>query len=446
MTILKKTTKTSAKADKLFESFKKGKRYYFLKKIGEGGLGTVCSYFDTYLNRVIAVKELKRESRKKQHCVQSFINEAKLISYLDHPGVVSVFNTFFWDDASLCYSMNMVEGCNLAVFLEEHSPQSRTPSFINPCLDIAKKLCETLAFVHDRGVIHLDLKPENIMIGRYGEVMVMDWGSARLYDSKPYFDYLHSHTGKTGLVRFEEESPDVILGTPMYMSPEQTCSTRDCLSPASDIFSAGIIFYEMFAGVHPFPAGDVIELLRQVREHRPPPLHEVNYDIPRRLSQICQKMMEKTSSKRYRSFQEVLSDITEFQNSGQTFATRTFQAGEIIFREGDPGDYAFIVLAGKVGIIKKVDGQDTIIAELGRDEIVGELAVFTHQTRTATVVALDPTTIRMMSKEEVEGELEKLSPWVGKMITGLSKRFIDLNEKMVRQGARSPCSQENVSR
>jgi serine/threonine protein kinase len=422
---------TAIDSESPLQSLTKEKRYFFLQKIGEGGLGTVSTYFDTFLNRIVAVKELKKENRKKSNCMQTFINEARLISYLDHPGVVAVYNTFFWDDRSLCYSMKMIEGSNLGVYLETFAPHTRLLHSLNPCLDIIKKICETLAFVHDRGVIHLDLKPENIMVGSYGEVLIMDWGTARLFNSKPYFDYLQRHADEPGLVKFEEEARDVILGTPMYMSPEQTCSTRDRLTPASDIFSVGILISEMLAGRHPFPAGDLAALMRQIREYEPPPLHEVNSDVPRRLSQICARMLAKKPENRYRSFHEILADITEFQNSGQAFSTRTCRQGEIIFREGDPGDYAFIVILGKVGVFKSVDNCDTLVAELGRDEIVGELAIFSGQPRTATIIALEPTVIRIMSRADVERELDKLSPWVGKMISGLSKRFINLNEKMV---------------
>jgi serine/threonine-protein kinase len=416
------------------EFFKKKKRYYFLERIGEGGLGQVSSYFDTYLNRVIAVKELKAEHRSRKNCLQSFINEAKLISYLDHPGVVSVYNTFFWDDHSLCYSMKMIEGTSLGDFMVAQSPLSRSPFFVSPCLEVFKKLSETLAFVHDRGVIHLDLKPDNIMIGRYGEVMVMDWGSAHLYDRSAYFDYLKRYTGKASLGQFEEEARDVILGTPMYMSPEQTCSSRDQLTPASDIFSVGIIFYEMMTGQHPFPAQELKVLMQQIRGYEARLLHEVNPDIPRRLSQICARMMAKEPRERYASFHELLSDITEFQNSGQTFSTRIFKPGETIMTEGEPGDYAFVILLGRVGVVKTVEGRSRIIAELGRDEIVGELALFSNQPRTATVIALEMTTIRIMSRQDVERELEKLHPWVSRMVTGLSNRFIGLNEKLARGG------------
>lgn len=224
----------------------------------------------------------------------------------------------------------------------------------------------------------------------------------------------------------------MILGTPNYMSPEQTDSSRDTLTPSSDIFSAGIILYQMMTGIQPFSSMDETkEIMAQVRNFNPAPIHKINSDVPLRLSKICERMLEKKSSLRYYNLKEVIEDINEFYNSGQAFYIRTYQPGETIFNEGEVGRYFFKILSGKVEISKRVNGKHKVLAELGKNEFVGELAIFTNQPRTATVKSIEPTAIRIMEKVSVEKELEKLSPWVGGMITGLSKRFIKLNEKVI---------------
>jgi CRP-like cAMP-binding protein len=144
-------------------------------------------------------------------------------------------------------------------------------------------------------------------------------------------------------------------------------------------------------------------------------------------------MIEKMPDARYRSFHEVLQDLNELRNSGRLFDTKYYGAGEVIFHEGEDGTYSFIILSGKVDISKTVDGRRVSIAELGKDEIVGELAIFSDEPRSATVTALEPTTIRIMKRQEIDRELEKLAPWVGSMISGLSDRFIELNETLLVQ-------------
>jgi CRP-like cAMP-binding protein len=143
-------------------------------------------------------------------------------------------------------------------------------------------------------------------------------------------------------------------------------------------------------------------------------------------------MLQKDPGVRYGSFKDILEDISEFCNSGQAFSTRTYKPGEILFREGDAGDFAFEILLGAVEVIKSVEGKEKVLARLKKGEIVGELAIFAGQPRTATVRAVEPTAIRVMDKASVEKELDKLSPWVGKMITSLSNRFIEINEKLAQ--------------
>jgi serine/threonine protein kinase len=262
--------------------------------------------------------------------------------------------------------------------------------------------------------------------------MIMDWGNARLYNTKPYYDYLSQHLESVKLANLEKEAENIILGTPHYMSPEQTDHSREELTPSSDIFSAGIILYQMLTGVHPFTfTAETREIMKQIRDYNPKPAHSINSDIPVRLSIICQNMLEKDRSLRYKSLKDVLEDLDGFFTSGQAFLTRTYQPGETIVLEGEAGDYSFKIISGIVEVTKMVEGKQKVLAQLGKGEIFGELAIFTKQPRIATVKAIEPTTIRVMDKESVEKELEKLSPWVGNMITGLSRRFIELNEKLV---------------
>ncbi len=419
--------------EKLLELYRRPNRYRELKQLGEGGLAVVSACFDAYLGRVVALKELKEANLENSFLVKSFVNEARMVGYLDHPGVVSVFDTFVLDKGRVCYTMTMVEGESLAKMLDTDSMFRQGPRIpMVQALEVFTKIVEAMAHVHDRGVLHLDLKPENIMVGRHGEVFIMDWGNARLFNTEPYQEYLRKFAGDIKVEPVDPERRNVVMGTPLYMSPEQTNTPRDLLTPGSDIFSAGAVFYEMLTGRRAFHSETSEEAMDKVRTLVPPQVHDLNPEVPVRLSQICAKMLEKKVYDRYRSFDEVLTDLSRLRDSGQEFATRTYEAGEVIFREGDPGEYAFSIVSGRVEIAAGGTGDRKVLASLGPGEIVGELAIFTDHPRTASATALESTTIRIMSAAAVKAEMEKLRPWVGAMIRILSERFIGLNEKLMR--------------
>lgn len=413
---------------RLVRPFKRKDRYHFLHKLGHGGLANVSSFIDRFLYRVVAVKELKKKYQDNQHLIRALITEMRLLSYLDHPSIVPVYDAYVNKKGTLRYSMKLIDGVLLTDLLEKHKKFT-----LNQYLGIFRKICDSLAYVHDRGVLHLDVKPDNILIGKYGEVMLMDWGNAMLFNPDLYYDHFKRNIEDISIIPLEEEADNLILGTPNYMSPEQTNQQRKYLKPTSDIFSAGIVLYEMLTGDQPFVGLDkTADILEQIRNLKPKSAHQVNRDVPVMLSMICQKMIEKDNKNRYQSFREIVQDIDEYYNSGQAFCTREFKAGEIIFKEGDRGNYSFTILSGSVEISKTVNGEKKVLAVLGKNEVVGELAIFSKMPRNATVIVLEPTIIRVMDERSVQKELEKLSPWVGKMITSLSERFIGLNEKIVR--------------
>ncbi|MFP4240328.1 MAG: protein kinase domain-containing protein [Chitinispirillaceae bacterium] len=402
--------------DEALNDLRQKERYRLLGSLGKGTYTEIFSCFDSFLNRIVAMKQLRKEFLNDSKVVKSFLNESKLISYIDHPGIVILYSSFINSENLPCYTMKMISGSNLRWELK-----SKTCAQL---VSIFTKLCETMAYVNDKGVVHLDLNPDNIMLGQYGEVTVTDWGSAILYNTKPYEDYL----------RLVKDAPPPPTVTPRnhkkenspYASPEQL--SEEPLTPSSDIFSMGIILYEMMTGIQPFS-----DDFKNALDHTPALLNEICPDIPEMLSNICRKMLQKEPYERYHSFHEVLIDLDKFQNSGQAFSTKLFSAGEQIFKEGDPGKFAFTVLEGEVEISRMIDGKKVVMASLGKNEFAGEVAIFSNGPRSATVTAVhDNTAIRVMDRQSVEQELIKLSPWVRNMITGLSRRFLKLNDLLTR--------------
>jgi len=414
---------TKTNTEKLLAHIQEKERYLTLRKLGAGALSDVSCFFDKYLHRKVAVKVLKEKHLQHFQLVESFLNEIKLISFLDHPGVISLYDAFLIEKKMPAYAMKLIQGNEL---LKSYKQKSQSQ-----LLEIFAKICETLAYVHDKGIIHLDLKPENIMLGEYGEVMIMDWGIARFYNQEPYYEYLKEVKGITPPPIIEHIS--LGSGTPLYMSPEQVTQKRDQLTPSSDIFSVGIIFYEMLTGITPFSAKTRQGIFDKVCSYNPVEMYRLNANIPLELSKICMKMLAKDPAERYSSFKDVLKDYDAFQNSGDAFAIKTYQSEEIIFAEGDLGDYAFTIISGCVEVIKVTEKGTVILAELGAGEIVGELAIFTNQLRSATIRAKEKTKIKIMKREDITEELDKLSPWVKSIITGLSKRFIQVSDQLIRK-------------
>ncbi len=419
---------------RLLKPFTSKNRYHKLNDIGEGGLSKVTSCFDSCLNRIVATKELREEHFSDPDSLNAFVTEARMISYLDHPGVVTVYDSHLTDDQQMRYTMQLVEGQTLAGFLEYHmQPGVGNDNYLSDVLNIFTKLCETLAYVHDKGVIHLDLKPENIMLGQYGEVKIMDWGNAHLYDSSFYENFLRKFV-KTELdANLHFQSGTAIVGSPLYMAPEQTQSRND-LGPACDIYSIGVIMYELLTGQRPFAAAEVDDVVEKVRTLDPPLVHELNPDIPLRLSHIIERLMQKSPEERHGSAHEVLSEIQAAQTSGQAFPEWEIPAGNIIFEEGDPGDFTIRIKSGRVEISKQDQGKRKPIAELGPGDVLGELSVFSSIPRTATAITVENTVVYLMRSKEVNAEMEKMSPWVSQMITALSNRFDALNKRVMDLG------------
>jgi serine/threonine protein kinase len=407
-------------------------RYMELHTLGKGGMGNVLALFDGWLQRVVACKLLNSERLDDTDLVQTFLNEMKLMGHLNHPGILAIYDALLGPSGEPAYTMKLAEGETLTRVLKvkKGSPECE-PLPLEQAVRILSKLAEALSYAHDHGIIHLDLKPDNIMIGRYGEVLIMDWGAARVYDVGKYDAGLRRLTDKVEHHERIVENRDLQIGTPGYMSPEQIRDSRDSLGPASDIFSVGVIFYQMLTGLNPFRGASSEESRARILKHDPPPANELNRDVPQSLARICAKMLEKRVPDRHAGFEDVLRAIDDFQRSAAGFPTRAFEAGEVVFQEGDPSDYVCIVVSGRIEISVAADGERRVIAVLGVNEPFGELAALTGNPRTATATALERSVVRMVSRRDIAAEIQNLSPWVGTMVEALSNRFIETSERLL---------------
>ncbi|MBL9122968.1 MAG: protein kinase [Planctomycetaceae bacterium] len=285
-------------------------RYERLVYHNGGGLGDIFRAVDTDLNRQVALKFIKQNQARDPDSRTRFLVEAEVTGRLDHPSVVPVYGLGESADGRPFYAMRFIEGTTLAEAIKRLHEQpgdfvaGRRTEF-RCLLGHFIAACNTIAYAHDRGVVHCDLKPANIMIGKYNETLVLDWGLALSIDNVPART---SGPAPTLLVPRGGNSSRLGGGTPGYMSPEQLPGAERPVSPASDIYSLGATLYELLTGqtaINPRSA-TVMDEIRRNQFSRP---RSVNAAVPPALEAICLKAMATNPAERYRTAQELAADV-----------------------------------------------------------------------------------------------------------------------------------------
>jgi WD40 repeat protein len=319
-------------------------RYTLMGGHGRGGIGRVMLAYDEHMGREIAIKELLPESvpdgtptsdspiRKTESATTRFLREARITGQLSHPGIVPVYELGRRADGSIYYSMKMVWGKNLAEKLEECETLSDRLRLIPHFLD----LCQTIAYAHSRGltyrdrkssdvrfrgVVHRDIKPANVMIGEFGETVVLDWGLAKVKGEKD----VKANEIERGLKLIKEAGADetvagYALGTPAYMSPEQVDGRVEEMDEKSDVWSLGAVLYEILTGVPPFSGVNAYETMGKVLTDPIRPIKELSPEAPEELIAVAEKCLFRDKAKRYETARELAHDVASFQSGGMVTA------------------------------------------------------------------------------------------------------------------------------
>jgi len=386
-----------------------GGRYRELDLLGVGGCGRVVRAWDDVLKRFVAHKRVRTDHAPLARMLQ---HEARLLAWLDHTGAVPVYDAGF-DEGGAFYTMRVFGGETLRERLDR---EGRLP--IRQTIRILSRMSETMANAHAKGVLHLDLKPANIMLLPYGQVCILDWGVARFHDLTMYQAYRRA----AGDLEVAQESGySGIAGTPAYMPVEQV--SGEGLSRTADIFACGTILYEMLCGKLPHAGGSspLAVLRKAISEVTPPRAHRA--DIPEALEGLCLQMIAAEPSHRPSSFEQVIAALDRLNHGAERVEERSLAAGQVLFREGESGTEAFQILAGSLSIT--IDGTDgaTELARRGVGDLVGEMAAVSGATRSATVTALEPTRVAIVTSEVIETALETANPMVARMLRSLVDRL-----------------------
>jgi len=279
--------------------------YDLLRQLGEGGMGVVLAARQASIDRLVAVKMLKPARSKDAQARQKFLSEAVVTGDLEHPNIVPVYDVGSDDSGALFYSMKCVKGTPWNKVIGEKSVQEN--------LEILMKAADAVAFAHSRGVIHRDLKPENVMLGDFGEVLVMDWGLA-----------LAVGPGAAGAS---------MAGTPAYMAPEMAVGPVERCGLTSDVYLLGAILYEIIAGFPPHAGDTVLKCLFAASKNKISPTEKTG-----ELVDIALKAMATDPEDRYATVGEFQNAIRQYQSHSQSVLLSTRAAAEL--EEADKrGDY-----------------------------------------------------------------------------------------------------------
>lgn len=264
-------------------------RYEIHELIGVGGMAMVYKAYDTKDDRVVAIKILKDEFSSNSEFIRRFKNESKAIAVLSHPNIVKVYDVSFGDMIQYIV-MEYIDGITLKEYIEQQKDITWKEAVF-----FTVQILQALQHAHERGIVHRDIKPQNIMLLQDGKIKVTDFGIARFSNTET------------------RTMTDKAIGSVHYIAPEQ--ARGDLTDGKSDVYSIGVMLYEMLTGQLPFEADNAVSVAIMQLQSRPKPPREINPDIPEGLEEITLKAMRKEPSMRYQSAKEMLKDIELFRQN-----------------------------------------------------------------------------------------------------------------------------------
>jgi formylglycine-generating enzyme required for sulfatase activity/tRNA A-37 threonylcarbamoyl transferase component Bud32 len=430
----------------------KESRYQIQGEFARGGMGAILKVWDQDLRRTLAMKVVlgKAESEQKgstpaidEKSLGRFLEEAQITGQLDHPGIVPVYELGMDTDGQVFFTMRLVKGRDLKHIFDlvrdgrEGWTQTRA-------LTVLLKVCEAMAYAHSKGVIHRDLKPANIMVGRFGEVYVMDWGLAKVLGREDTRDLRIKAPETTGSLHTEgreerEQNPDTplvtmdgaVVGTPAYMPPEQARGDVEKLDRRSDVYALGAMLYHLLTGQMPYvvPGMETTPhaIWRWVLEGRPQPIGEMTRSVSAELTAVCEKAMSRESRGRYEDMSELADDLAAYLDGRVVRAHRTgaiAELGKWVSRNRALAavGIAFILLAfsglGAVGYVEAQGRKAANAQRLVAEENARKAVAAAEETRQQEAIARQEraNAVRLSSLSdrtramELRSEAEKLWP------------------------------------
>jgi len=308
-------------------------RYEVEEEVARGGMGVIYRVRDPEMRRFLAMKVLlaregddpgASESRHSRLSAR-FVDEAQLTGQLDHPGIIPVYDMGRDEAGRMFFTMRLVKGRTLEeVFdLARRGEEGWT---VTRVLGVLQKVCEAMGFAHEHGVIHRDLKPANVMVGRFGETYVMDWGLAKLVDEQEEPRRVPEASAMTVLTSARQEDSSHggelgtlegdVMGTPAYMAPEQARGDIHRVGPRSDVYSLGAMLYHLLTGHPPYkPAGDGAsgrEVLERLLSGPPSGVEVAAADVPAELCAVCERAMAREPEARYATMLDLSEDLQAY--------------------------------------------------------------------------------------------------------------------------------------
>ncbi|MFK7986705.1 MAG: serine/threonine-protein kinase [Sandaracinaceae bacterium] len=349
-------------------------RYEVNKVLGEGGMGVVELARDADIGRKVAIKRLRSQAAASPTSLARFVEEVRTVGGLDHPGIAPIHDVGLDADGSFFFVMKYIEGETLEDVikgLQAGDAELHRRMGFDQRVGLVLSVLNALDYAHSAGLLHRDLKPANVMIGRYGEVLLVDWGIARPIggDPDPEPTEAVEETGDDdGRTRLVATRAGALIGTPLYMSPEQARGVTAGLDARSDVFSLGMLMAELLALRHPLEGKrGVVEICGALQTFEMPPVHTPFWDhpqqppVPSEYRHFLKKALALDPNDRYQSAGEMLAALTRVRAGDfaaqcpATFVKR-MQYGSLGFVDKHPLLSNFLLLFVALSVLSSVGG------------------------------------------------------------------------------------------